>query len=74
MEGVPKNKRFAVKTLLEMDRSLKIEDLAGLKIVELLQKVDEYKLKAKEVVVEPDHDHDQGFQARSPLYYCGLKN
>jgi hypothetical protein len=72
MEGVPKNKRFAVKTLLDMDPSLKIENLSGLKIVELLQKVDEYKVKAKEVVVEPDHDG--GFRARSALYYCGLKN
>jgi|LauGreDrversion2_6_1035139.scaffolds.fasta_scaffold278983_2 hypothetical protein len=72
MEGVPKNKRFAVKTLLDMDPSLKIEELSGLKIVELLQKVDEYKVKAKEVVAEPNHDN--GFRARSALYYCGLKN
>ena len=65
MESVPKNKRCVVKTLIEMDKSLSIEELSKLSIVQLLQKVDEYKVKATEVI-----DVRSDFEWRSPLDYC----
>jgi hypothetical protein len=65
MEGVPKNKRCVVKTLIDIDKSLSIEELSKLSIVQLLQKVDEYKVKATEVIeVRPE------FEWKSPLDYC----
>jgi hypothetical protein len=66
MDRVPKNKRYAIKRLIDMDPSLNPEELGKLKIVNLLQMIEDKKAAATEIIVE------NVFQPRSLRYYCGL--
>lgn len=66
MESVPKNKRYAIKRLLDIDNTLIPSDLEKLKIVDLLKMIEEQKVKSKEVIpVKED------FKARSFFSYFG---
>ena len=65
MEGIPKNKRYAIKRLVDNDKTLVPSDLEKLKIVELLKMIESQKMSSKEVIGEPE---DAG---RSLLSYCG---
>jgi hypothetical protein len=66
MESVPKNKRYAIKRLIDNDSTLKPSDLEKLKIVDLLKMIEEQKVKSKEVIQDkPD------FKPRSLFSYFG---
>jgi hypothetical protein len=64
MEGIPKNKRYAIKRLIDNDNTLVPSDLEKLKIVELLKMIESQKIISKEVIVETETE-------RSLLSYCG---
>ena len=66
MESVPKNKRYAIKRLIDNDSTLNPSDLEKLKIVDLLKMIEEQKVKSKEVIpVKED------FKPRSLFSYFG---
>jgi hypothetical protein len=65
MEGIPKNKRYAIKRLVDNDKTLVPSDLEKLKIVELLKMIESQKMSSKEVIEEPVDTE------RSLLSYCG---
>ena len=67
MEGIPKNKRYAIKRLVDNDKTLVPSDLEKLKIVELLKMIESQKMSSKEVIGEPEPEEE----ARSLLSYCG---
>ena len=51
-DDIPKNKRYAIKRLVDNDNTLIPGDLKKFKIVELLKMIEEQKLVSKEVIVE----------------------
>ncbi len=66
MESVPKNKRYAIKRLIDNDSTLNPSDLEKLKIVDLLKMIEEQKVKSKEIIQDkPD------FKPRSFFSYFG---
>jgi hypothetical protein len=67
MEGIPKNKRYAIKRLVDNDKTLVPSDLEKLKIVELLKMIESQKMSSKEVIGEPEEADAE----RSLLSYCG---
>jgi hypothetical protein len=67
MESIPKNKRYTIRRLLEIDPSLSLEVLKGKTILELSKMIDEQKVRAIEVI---EHDEPQ----RSLLSYCGCED
>jgi hypothetical protein len=67
MDSVPKNKRYAIKRLIDNDKTLIPSDLEKLKIVELLKMIEEQKIKSKQVI---PLEHE--FKPKSLLYYLGL--
>jgi len=67
MESVPKNKRYAIKRLIDNDSTLIPGDLEKLKIVDLLKMIEEQKVKSKEVV-----SSDYGYKPHSIWYYMGI--
>ena len=67
MDSVPKNKRYAIKRLIDNDNTLIPSDLEKLKIVELLKMIEDQKIKSKEVIsIKPE------FKPRTLLSYLGL--
>jgi len=67
MESIPKNKRYTIRRLLEIDPSLSLEVLKGKTILELSKMIDEQKVRAIEVI-----EHDE--PPRSLLSYCGCED
>lgn len=66
MDSVPKNKRYAIKRLIDNDSTLNPSDLEKLKIVDLLKMIEEQKVKSKEVIPVGEE-----FKPRSFFSYFG---
>jgi hypothetical protein len=69
MDTVPKNRRYIIKRLIEIDPSLSVDELKGKTILELSKMKEEQKIQSTEKI-EPDEE----FEYRSVLDYLGLKN
>ena len=67
MESIPKNKRYTIRRLLEIDPSLSLDVLKGKSILELSKMIDDQKVRATEVI-ELDEP------PRSLLSYCGCED
>jgi hypothetical protein len=52
MDTVPKNKRYTIKRLLEIDPSLSIDDLKTKNILELTKMIEDTKVKSIQKVAE----------------------
>ena len=65
MDTVPKNKRYTIKRLLEIDPSLSIDDLKTKNILELTKMIEENKVKSIQKVEEPE------YKSRSLWSYFG---
>ena len=68
MDAVPKNKRYIIKRLIEIDPSLSVDELKGKTILELSNMKKEQKIQSVETVEECV------FEYRSVFDYLGLKN
>ena len=68
MDTVPKNKRYIIKRLLEIDPSLSVDELKGKTILELSNMKKEQKIQSVETVEECV------FEYRSVFDYLGLNN
>jgi len=66
MDTVPKNKRYTIKRLLEIDPSLSIDDLKTKNILELTKMIEDTKVKSIQKV------EDSGFKPRSLWSYFGV--
>jgi hypothetical protein len=66
MDTVPKNKRYAIKRLLDNDNTLVPSDLEKLKIVDLLKMIEDQKMKSKEVIPTKEE-----YKAKSFFSYFG---
>ena len=67
MDSIPKNKRYAIKRLIDNDSTLIPSDLEKLKIVDLLKMIEEQKIKSKEVIPV-----ERVYEPRSMRSYMGL--
>ena len=66
MDTVPKNKRYTIKRLLEIDPSLSIDNLKTKNILELTKMIEDTKVKSIQKV------EDSGFTPRSLWSYFGV--
>lgn len=69
MDTVPKNKRYIIKRLIEVDPSLSVDELKGKTILELSKMKEEQKIRYTEKI-EPVEE----FEYKSVFDYLGLKN
>jgi hypothetical protein len=69
MDTVPKNKRYILKKLIEMNPSLSVDELKGKTILELSKMKEELKIQSTERI-EPEEE----FEYKSVFDYLGLKN
>jgi len=68
MDSVSKNKRYAIKRLIDNDKTLIPSDLEKFKIIDLLKMIEEQKIKSKQVI-----RLEREFEPKSLLYYLGLE-
>jgi hypothetical protein len=73
MDTVPKNKRYIIKRLLEIDPSLSVDELKGKTILELSKMKETQKIQSTEKI-EPVEEPESEFEYRSVFDYLGLKN
>jgi hypothetical protein len=71
MDTVPKNKRYIIKRLIEIDPSLSVDELKGKTILELSKMKETQKIQSTEKI-EPVEEPE--FEYRSVFDYLGLKN
>ena len=67
MDTVPKNKRYIIKRLIEIDPSLSVDELKGKTILELSKMKEEQKIQSTEKI-EPVEEYEY----RSVFSYLGL--
>ena len=71
MDTVPKNKRYIIKRLIEIDPSLSVDELKGKTILELSKMKEEQKIQSTEKI-EPVGETEPEFKYRSVFSYLGL--
>jgi hypothetical protein len=69
MDTVPKNKRYMIKKLIEMDPSLSVDELKGKTILALSKMKEDQKVRSTEII-EPEEE----FEYKSVFDYLGLNN
>lgn len=69
MDTVPKNKRYMIKKLIEMDPSLSVDELKGKTILALSKMKEDQKVRSTETI-EPEEE----FEYKSVFDYLGLNN
>ena len=69
MDTVPKNKRYIIKRLIEIDPSLSVDELKGKTILELSKMKETQKIQSTEKI-EPVEE----FEYKSVFDYLGLNN
>ena len=69
MDTVPKNKRYIIKRLIEIDPSLSVDELKGKTILALSKMKEDQKVRSTEII-EPEEE----FEYKSVFDYLGLNN
>ena len=67
MESIPKNKRYTIRRLMQVDPSLSVDALKGKTILELTNMIEDQKVKSIKVI-------EQDEPTRSLLSYCGCED
>jgi len=67
MESIPKNKRYTIRRLIEVDPSLSVDALKGKTILELTNMIEDQKVKSIKVIEKDE-------PTRSLLSYCGCED
>jgi hypothetical protein len=66
MDSVPKNKRYIIQRITEVDPSLSVDELKGKTILELTKIKEDQKIKLTEKI----DDDDEEMEYKSPMDYC----
>jgi hypothetical protein len=69
MDTVPKNKRYMIKKLIEMDPSLSVDELKGKTILALSKMKEDQKVRSTETI-----EQEEEFEYKSVFDYLGLNN
>jgi hypothetical protein len=64
MDSVPKNKRYIIQRITEVDPSLSVDELKGKTILELTKIKEDQKIKLTEKI------DDEEMEYKSPMDYC----
>lgn len=69
MDSVPKNKRYIIQRLIEVDPSLSVDELKGKTILELTKMKEDQKIQSTEKIEEQEHEEEE-MEYKSPMDYC----